>query len=497
MKRIRAKTKNKSKPKRAKAKKASIAKRKREKRQGVRSLRGKYKHLDLMKGLIDARKEERKSERIHSKAKKTKSRANGRHVVKEAAPIYRVLHQHDLFETEESNGQRLGYSPAYGKPAFTAFRSVTPETNLSSLNLNWREVDLPEKERTKHVHRLHPYLGKFIPQLVEIFLRKFRPKAVYDPFAGSGTTLVEAKALGIDSVGCDVSAFNCLLMKVKTVIYDLRKLEREIRDILERLNKALTSSLFGEKVSSIETESDYLKRWFHPNALAELLLFRELLQEYEYSDALKVILSRSARSARLTTHFDLDFPKRPQTEPYYCYKHARTCEPTQDALQFLNRYALDTLNRIKEFSRVARPNKTLILHKDARFADLPKFDLAITSPPYVGLIDYHEQHRYAYELLGLPFQAEHEIGAAFKGHSAKAKKNYCEEIGEVFTNVRRHLKPRGHVVIVVNDKDDLYDYLAGRTGFVVEGRLKRHVNRRTGRRSGDFFEEVLIWKAND
>jgi hypothetical protein len=93
MKRIRAKTKNKSKLKNAKAKKAFIAKRKRGKRQGVRSLRGKYKHLDLMKGLVDARKEERKRERIHSKTKKTKNRANGSHVVKEAAPIYRVLRQ--------------------------------------------------------------------------------------------------------------------------------------------------------------------------------------------------------------------------------------------------------------------------------------------------------------------------------------------------------------------------------------------------------------------
>ncbi len=27
-----------------------------------------------------------------------------------------------------------------------------------------------EAERTKHVHRLHPYKGKFIPQLVEYFL---------------------------------------------------------------------------------------------------------------------------------------------------------------------------------------------------------------------------------------------------------------------------------------------------------------------------------------
>ena len=173
MKRIRAKTKQKSKPKKAKAKKAFVAKRKREKRRGVRSLRGKYKHLDLMKGLVEARKEERKRERerIHPKSQKTKARANGRRVVREESAAYRGLHQHDLFESEKSNGQKLGYSPAYGMPAFTAFRSVTPETNLSSLNLNWREVDLPEKERTKHVHRLHPYLGKFIPQLVEIFLR--------------------------------------------------------------------------------------------------------------------------------------------------------------------------------------------------------------------------------------------------------------------------------------------------------------------------------------
>jgi len=39
-------------------------------------------------------------------------------------------------------------------------------------DLNWRLsfVEYKESERTKHVHRLHPYKGKFIPQLVEYFL---------------------------------------------------------------------------------------------------------------------------------------------------------------------------------------------------------------------------------------------------------------------------------------------------------------------------------------
>ncbi|CAA9890746.1 hypothetical protein METHB2_280028 [Candidatus Methylobacter favarea] len=41
--------------------------------------------------------------------------------------------------------------------------TVNAKTELNTLNLNWREKELPERERTKHVHRLHPYLGKFIP----------------------------------------------------------------------------------------------------------------------------------------------------------------------------------------------------------------------------------------------------------------------------------------------------------------------------------------------
>ena len=99
--------------------------------------------------------------------------------------------------------------------------SVTAETELDDLNLNWRESDLPEKERTKHVHRLRPYLGKFIPQLVEIFLRKyFRPgQTVLDPFCGSGTTLVQANELGINAIGYDISAFNVLLSKAKSAGY--------------------------------------------------------------------------------------------------------------------------------------------------------------------------------------------------------------------------------------------------------------------------------------
>src|SRR4051794_40118074 len=103
------------------------------------------------------------------------------------------------------------------------------------LELSWSEGELPQVERTKHVHGLHPYLGKFIPQLVDVFLERYfgRGSCVYDPFVGSGTTLVEANAFGADAIGADISAFNCLLTRVKTGRYSVADLELRLRGPLE------------------------------------------------------------------------------------------------------------------------------------------------------------------------------------------------------------------------------------------------------------------------
>ncbi len=72
-------------------------------------------------------------------------------------------------------------------------------------DLNWAlSFDyLKEADTTKHVHRLHPYKGKFIPQLVKYFLDSHTDsfkKEVYfkksdivlNPFCGNGTTLAQA-----------------------------------------------------------------------------------------------------------------------------------------------------------------------------------------------------------------------------------------------------------------------------------------------------------------
>lgn len=382
----------------------------------------------------------------------------------------------------------------YREEPLTDFASINPNTKLSDLNLNWRERDLPERERTKHVHRLHPYLGKFIPQLVEIFLRKYQPHLVYDPFCGCGTTLVEANALGINSVGTDISEFNVLLSKVKTAEYDLKLAEGELRDILRRSYDLKIKSKHDERTNKlIETGNEYIKTWFSKGTQKDLLAYLFLIKDYTYQDLLKIVLSRSARSARLVTHFDLDFPKKPQTTPYFCYKHGRTCQPVNEAYKFLFRYTLDTIDRIKEFAKIRTKASIAVYHADSRQVELPKnIDMVFTSPPYVGLIDYHKQHKYAYELLGLKNNDTREIGPAKNGQSEQARKDYIKGINDVILHTRDYMAKDAIMAIVVCDKFNLYNPES--VGFKSIGRVERHVNRRTGRRESAFYESILIWR---
>ena len=104
-------------------------------------------------------------------------------------------------------------------------------------DLNWKLSfdNLKESDTTKHVHRIHPYKGKFIPQLVNYFIDnsidEFKKEVYFkkddiilDPFCGSGTTLVQANELGINALGIDISNFNTIISNSKISYIDLGKL---------------------------------------------------------------------------------------------------------------------------------------------------------------------------------------------------------------------------------------------------------------------------------
>ena len=163
---------------------------------------------------------------------------------------------------------------------------------------------------------------------------------------------------------------------------------------------------------------------------------------------LRIVLARAARSARLTTHFDLDFPRESQREPYWCFKHKRECRPIDHAGHFVRRYTLDTLDATEGIRTRAWGTHSRSRAR-RRLRDRPRQAVStrvITSPPYPGLIDYHEQHRYAYELLGLDDLRERELGAAAQGTSRAALGAYSEGIAAVLARAAGALPRRGAIV---------------------------------------------------
>lgn len=453
-------------------------------------------------------------------------------------------------------------------------------------DLNWELSfsNLREIDTTKHVHRLHPYKGKFIPQLVEYFLESnlntFKKQIFFkegdiilDPFMGSGTTLVQSSELGLHSIGIDISDFNCLISKVKTGKYDLVKLDRIARDICfitrefsrevfddsfdeqlkERLNEFnkehFPNPEFKNEVEKgiINNEKEYgeeklkkflrenreffeengtksesgllnekhmnifLNKWFSKRVRQELSYYIKLLEKVEdenLKSVLKIVLSRTARSCRATKHSDLATLTEPQIGAYYCRKHKKLCTPINSIVKHLIRYTYDTIKRLKEFSDIRKDVNFEVIYGDSREVDIfeeikkqnpnffkllsnKKISGIFTSPPYVGQIDYHEQHAYSYELFDIPREDDKEIGPLYKGQGKQARDDYVEGISKVLINIGKFVKNDGDYFIVANDKYNLYPEIARRSGLKIIDKFKRPVLNRTEKDRQPYCEIVF------
>lgn len=466
--------------------------------------------------------------------------------------------------------------------SYQGMREMSWKKQLGN-DLNWSLSfdNIREKDTTKHVHRLHPYKGKFIPQLVEYFIDDhvddfkkeifFEPgDIVLDPFSGSGTTLVQAAEMNIHSIGIDISRFNCMITETKLLNYEIDALEDEVRKISRSImnyetdnkivtfEKELMSRLFyfnnkyfpspeykykvqrrqiNEKEYATEKEKEFLRiyndlvkeyhielnhfsaknfldKWYIKNVRKEIgFAFEQIkkVSDVKNKKILAVILSRTIRSCRATTHSDLATLKEPQITTYYCWKHKKICKPLFSIKYWFERYAIDTINRLKEFDKLKKTSYCSVITADSRTVDIfkeiekinKKFAEVLknkrirgifSSPPYVGQIDYHEQHAYAYDLFGFRRQDELEIGPLYKGQGAEARSSYVDGISNVILNCKKFLSNNYDIFLVANDKYNLYPQIAERSGMKIVNQFKRPVLNRTERDKSPYSEIIFHFK---
>lgn len=451
-------------------------------------------------------------------------------------------------------------------------------------DLNWALSfsEYKESETTKHVHRLHPYKGKFIPQLVEYFLDDhtdqfkkevfFKPgDIILDPFCGSGTTLVQANELEMHAVGIDVSSFNALISNSKISKYDLidvkktaDRISRDLRiflsernniefenklldELKEFNNQYFPSPEFKRKVRNGDIDErkygrekeeqflpvynkliekynirllqkdneGFLDKWYLQTVKDEIeFVFKKIkeVQNPRTKRILGIVLSRTIRSCRATTHSDLGTLKRPQTTTYYCKKHGKICKPLFSILSWWNRYSQDSVKRLSQFDGLRTNTLQQCLTGDSRTIDISaaleeknpdlaglvnekKIDGIFSSPPYVGLIDYHEQHAYAYDLLGFERKDDLEIGPLYKGKGQAARDSYVEGITAVLNNCKKYLKDDYDVFLVANDINNLYPVIADKAGMKIINRFKRPVLNRVEKNRSAYSEVIFHLKS--
>lgn len=336
------------------------------------------------------------------------------------------------------------------------------------------EWNFHEEETKEHLHSLHPYPAKFIPQIprkaIELWTKP--GDMVYDPFNGCGTTLLEASIAGRRGVGTDNNAVAVLAARAKTALYSAVDLAA-LRGFAEGFACRLADA--PKRPDLIPDNKNFLY-WFAPVTLDRLASLKGLILA-EAEPVQTLLLAIFSSIVVRVSYQDSD-------TRYAC--KVREVRDDEVEVAFRSRLA-DVLERLPD---AMLPDRTAVDVKQADSRDVPfiksgSVKLIVTSPPYLNAYDYHKYHRQRLHWIGgsVEFARDKEIGS----HDEFTRNNatpdgYFNDMDACFAEWARVLKKGGRCLIVIGDAivskqavhvgDRFIDLLAAR-GLVEERRWIR------------------------
>ncbi len=256
-----------------------------------------------------------------------------------------------------------------------------------------------DKSDTDPLHSLCSYLGAFPPSLANYFIKYFSDEndVVFDPFSGRGTTILESRLLNRKSFGSDLNPIALALSKAKS--HHLEK-----KQIINRINELENEYDYALFLPEAQAQSDQILLIFHPRTLAQLCYLKDILLNSNNKidqfliGAVLGIMHGGERKDGTSGYLSISMPNTFSMSPEYVRRFVQTNE--------LNRTYRNVFDLLRDkIERIYKKHKSptiesYIAECDAKHiseaSDLSiykgKVDLLLTSPPYLGIVNYAKQN---------------------------------------------------------------------------------------------------------
>ena len=309
--------------------------------------------------------------------------------------------------------------------------------------------------------RLHPASAKVLVEFVGEGAARTDP--ILDPFCGSGTVLVEARAASLRAIGVDLNPLATLIARAKTWTVPPRRR----RELVETGHAIAAATLAAGKAARRAADdappplrkvrgfdpnarNRRLASWFAPHVRRELEDLSARLDELRTRDAELATVLTACLSAILYKVSS----RTSDTDPTWV---ARNIARGQAARLFAQRVDLLAAG-LDDLARSHAPVPEIFERDVRKLADIiPDGSVAgvITSPPYAATYDYAEHQRLRFDFLGLHHRDfdEGEVGSrrAFEADPAEAHRRWKKALAGIVDRITTALAPGRPAAIVIGD----------------------------------------------
>lgn len=164
-----------------------------------------------------------------------------------------------------------------------------------------RSWDFKNAKTKTYTNCFHSYPAMMIPQVASRLLDLYgkKTKLLFDPYCGTGTSLVEANVRGINAVGTDINPLAILIAHAKTTIISLQVVDLYLKDFNDYLFKIKFSKLQNLCLPVFKN----IDFWFKKDTQEKLAIVKEYIEKIEdknVSNFFKAAFSETVRRVSLT-----------------------------------------------------------------------------------------------------------------------------------------------------------------------------------------------------